>query len=139
MIRLSLGEHSTPSFEGTRATGYPSPCAVPIILGVLYHSATIPRFLPVCSQPTLSERRWLLENRDEGCTESAVDGACWNGHEETVRWLMCEWRQAGSKRALDYAASTGWLEVQRVPDSILVLTDWFEEPGKIATRMACRI
>lgn len=55
--------------------------------------------------------RWLLENRDEGCTESAVDGACWNGHEGTVRWLMCERRQAGSERALDYAASTGRLEV----------------------------
>lgn len=56
--------------------------------------------------------RWLLENRDEGCTESAVDGACWNGHEATVRWLICEWRQAGSERALDYAASTGRLEVK---------------------------
>jgi len=59
----------------------------------------------------LSKPRWLLENRDEGCTESAVDGACWNGHEPTVRWLMCEWGQAGSERSLDYAASTGRLEV----------------------------
>lgn len=59
------------------------------------------------------EFRWLLENRDEGCTESAVDGACWNGHEAMVRWLMCEWRQAGSERAIDYAASTGRLEVEQ--------------------------
>ena len=57
--------------------------------------------------------RWLLENREEGCTESAVDGACWNGHEETVRWLVCEWGQSGTERALDYAASTGRLEVQQ--------------------------
>lgn len=56
--------------------------------------------------------RWILENRDEGCTESAVDGACWNGHEATVRWLMCDLGQSGSGRAFDYAASAGRLKVK---------------------------
>lgn len=55
--------------------------------------------------------RWLLNNRQEGCTESAIDGACWNGHSETVEWLVNDWGQEISERALDYAASTGRLEV----------------------------
>lgn len=68
---------------------------------------------PLCAalKPIFAEQRWLLENRDEGCTESAVDGACWNGHETVVHWLVCEWGQVGTERSLDYAASTGRLEV----------------------------
>lgn len=62
-----------------------------------------PKYLPF---------RWLLEARTEGCTDAAVDGACWNGHENVVRWLMCEGGETGSERALDYAASTGRIEVR---------------------------
>lgn len=64
--------------------------------------------------------RWLLENREEGCTESAVDGACWNGHETIVRWLVDSRGREGSERALDYAASTGRLEVPRRSASVQV-------------------
>lgn len=59
----------------------------------------------------LCHLRWLLQQRGEGCTVTAVDDACWNGHEDVVRCLMCEFEETGSHRAMDYAASTGRLEV----------------------------
>lgn len=75
--------------------------------------------------------RWLLENREEGCTESAVDGACWNGHEEMVRWLVCDWGQSGTEHALDYAASTGRLEVQ--------YCYWLAGPSSLIFFLLCHV
>ncbi|CAN0275436.1 unnamed protein product, partial [Hapterophycus canaliculatus] len=31
--------------------------------------------------------QWLHDNRTEGCTEKAMDGAAANGHLEMVKWL----------------------------------------------------
>jgi len=31
--------------------------------------------------------KWLHANRTEGCTKSAMDGSAWYGHLDTVMWL----------------------------------------------------
>ncbi|EGZ14440.1 hypothetical protein PHYSODRAFT_332827 [Phytophthora sojae] len=55
--------------------------------------------------------RWLSENRSEGCTSAAMDGAAGNGHLEVVQWLHSNTQAGCTTIAMDSAAQNGHLKV----------------------------
>ncbi|CAK4308505.1 unnamed protein product [Aphanomyces euteiches] len=50
---------------------------------------------------------FLHENRQEGCTEKAIEGAAEAGHLQVVQYLHAHRFEATTHRAMDYAARNG--------------------------------
>lgn len=55
--------------------------------------------------------QWLHENRPEGCTTDAIDGAASWGHLDVVKWLHEHTNEGCTAEAMNGAAEGGHLEV----------------------------
>ncbi|GMF25643.1 unnamed protein product [Phytophthora fragariaefolia] len=51
--------------------------------------------------------KWLLQNRDEGCTTAAMDGAAANGNLITLQWLHENTTPGSTLKAMASAAQLG--------------------------------
>lgn len=57
--------------------------------------------------------KWLHENRSEGCSTAAIEGAARNGYLDVVKWLSVNLQKHFSSRAIVCAATEGHLKVVR--------------------------
>ena len=70
---------------------------------------------------TLHIVRWLHENRNEGCTENALDDAAEEGHLDVVRWLGAHRTETTSVKKIKKIAVNGTLlKKKTVQKTVLV-------------------